>query len=40
MAASKSTRARLLHMRDEIEGVATIVLGLSLAANQLRRANH
>ena len=31
MAASKSPRARLLHIRDEIEGVATIVRGLSFA---------
>ena len=29
MAASKSPRARLLHIRDEIEGVATIIRGLS-----------
>jgi hypothetical protein len=29
MAASKSPRARLLHIRDEIGGVATIVRGLS-----------
>jgi predicted XRE-type DNA-binding protein len=29
MAASKSPRARLLHIRDEIEGVALIVRGLS-----------
>jgi hypothetical protein len=28
MAASKSPRARLLHIRDEIEGVAMIVRGL------------
>jgi uncharacterized protein with HEPN domain len=34
MAASKSPRARLLHMRDEIEGVATIVLGLSFVQYQ------
>jgi uncharacterized protein with HEPN domain len=31
MAASKSPRARLLHIRDEIEGVATIIRGLSFA---------
>jgi uncharacterized protein with HEPN domain len=31
MAASKSPRARLLHIRDEIEGVAVIVRGLSFA---------
>ena len=31
MAASKSPRARLLHIRDEIEGVAAIVGGLSFA---------
>ena len=30
MAASKSPRARLLHIRDEIEGVAMIVRGLRL----------
>ena len=29
MAASKSPRARLLHIRDEIEGVAVAVRGLS-----------
>src|SRR3954447_22008572 len=29
MAASKNPRARLLHIRDEIEGVATVVRGLS-----------
>ena len=29
MAASKSPRARLLHIRDEIEGVATTIEGLS-----------
>jgi uncharacterized protein with HEPN domain len=29
MAASKSPRARLLHIRDEIAGVATIIRGLS-----------
>jgi uncharacterized protein with HEPN domain len=29
MAASKSPRARLLHIRDEIEGVAAAVEGLS-----------
>jgi uncharacterized protein with HEPN domain len=34
MAASKSPRARLLHIRDEIEGVATIVRGLSFAQYQ------
>lgn len=27
MAASKSPRARLLHMRDEIDGVAMVVRG-------------
>ena len=31
MAASKSPRARLLHIRDEIEGVGAIVRGLSFA---------
>jgi uncharacterized protein with HEPN domain len=31
MAASKDPRARLLHMRDEIEGVAAAVRGLSFA---------
>jgi uncharacterized protein with HEPN domain len=34
MAASKSARARLLHIRDEIEGVAMIVRGLSFAQCQ------
>jgi uncharacterized protein with HEPN domain len=34
MAASKSPRARLLHIRDEIEGVAMIVCGLSFAQYQ------
>ena len=34
MAASKSPRARLLHIRDEIEGVAMIVRGLSFAQYQ------
>ena len=34
MAASKSPRARLLHMRDEIEGVAMIVRGLSFVQYQ------
>ena len=34
MAASKSPRARLLHIRDEIEGVATMVRGLSFAQYQ------
>ena len=34
MAASKSPRARLLHIRDEIEGVATIVRGLSFVQYQ------
>jgi uncharacterized protein with HEPN domain len=29
MAASKSPRARLLHIRDEIEGVAATVKGLT-----------
>jgi uncharacterized protein with HEPN domain len=34
MAASKSPRARLLHIRDEIEGVAQITRGLSFAQYQ------
>jgi uncharacterized protein with HEPN domain len=34
MAASKSPRARLLHIRDEIEGVAMIVRGLSFLQYQ------
>jgi hypothetical protein len=34
MAASKSPRARLLHIRDEIEGVAMIVHGLSFMQYQ------
>jgi uncharacterized protein with HEPN domain len=34
MAASKSPRARLLHIRDEIEGVANIIRGLSFAQYQ------
>jgi uncharacterized protein with HEPN domain len=34
MAASKSPRARLLHIRDEIEGVAKIVRGLSFPQYQ------
>jgi uncharacterized protein with HEPN domain len=34
MAASKSPRARLLHIRDEIKGVATIVHGISFAQYQ------
>jgi hypothetical protein len=34
MAASKSPRARLLHIRDEIDGVAMIVRGLSFAQYQ------
>jgi uncharacterized protein with HEPN domain len=34
MAASKSPRARLLHIRDEIEGVALIVGDLSFAEYQ------
>ena len=34
MAASKSPRARLLHIRDEIEGVAAIVHGLSFTQYQ------
>jgi uncharacterized protein with HEPN domain len=34
MAASKSPRARLLHIRDEIAGVATIVHGLSFVQYQ------
>ena len=29
MAASKTPRARLLHIRDEIEGVAAIIKGLT-----------
>jgi len=35
MAASKSPRARLLHIRDEIEGVAAIVRDLSFAQYQV-----
>jgi uncharacterized protein with HEPN domain len=34
MAASKSPRARLLHIRDEIEGVAVAVNGLSFEQYQ------
>ena len=34
MAASKSPRARLLHIRDEIDGVAMIVHGISFAQYQ------
>jgi uncharacterized protein with HEPN domain len=34
MAATKSPRARLLHIRDEIEGVATIVRDLSFLQYQ------
>jgi hypothetical protein len=34
MAASKNPRARLLHIRDEIEGVARIVGGLSFVQYQ------
>ena len=34
MAASKSPRARLLHIRDEIEGVAAIVRDLSFVQYQ------
>jgi uncharacterized protein with HEPN domain len=34
MAASRSPRARLLHIRDEIEGVAMIVRGLSFLQYQ------
>jgi len=34
MAASKNPRARLLHIRDEIEGVAMIVGGLSFVQYQ------
>jgi uncharacterized protein with HEPN domain len=34
MAASKSPRARLLHIRDEIEGVAAVVKGLSFEQYQ------
>jgi len=45
MAASKSPRARLLHIRDEIDGVSLIVRGVSFvqylhpgcAATKLRR---
>jgi uncharacterized protein with HEPN domain len=34
MAANKSPRARLLHIRDEIDGVAMIVRDLSFAQYQ------
>jgi len=34
MAASKTLRAHLLHIRDEIEGVAEIVRGLSFVQYQ------
>jgi uncharacterized protein with HEPN domain len=34
MAAGKSARARLLHIRDEIEGVAMIVRSLSFVQYQ------
>jgi hypothetical protein len=34
MVTSKSPRARLLHIRDEIEGVAIIVRGLSFVQYQ------
>jgi uncharacterized protein with HEPN domain len=34
MAASKTPGARLLHIRDEIDGVAMIVRGLSFAQYQ------
>jgi uncharacterized protein with HEPN domain len=34
MAASTSPRARLLHIRDEIEGVAVTVQGLSFEKYQ------
>jgi uncharacterized protein with HEPN domain len=34
MAASRSPRARLLHIRDEIDGVADIVKGLSFEQYQ------
>lgn len=34
MAASKTPRIRLLHIRDEIDGVATIVSDLSFAQYQ------
>ena len=34
MAASKSPRARLLHIRDEIEGVAVAVRGISFEQYQ------
>jgi uncharacterized protein with HEPN domain len=34
MAASRSPRARLLHIRDEIEGVATTIQGLSFEQYQ------
>jgi uncharacterized protein with HEPN domain len=31
MAASKNPRARLMHIRDEIDGVAAVIRGLSFA---------
>jgi uncharacterized protein with HEPN domain len=34
MATSKSPRARLLHIRDEIDGVAMVVRGISLEQYQ------
>lgn len=34
MAASKSPRARLLHIRDEIEGVAATLKGISFEQHQ------
>jgi len=34
MAASKSPRARLLHIRDEIDGVAAAIRGLSFSEYQ------
>jgi uncharacterized protein with HEPN domain len=34
MAASKNPRARLLHIRDEIDGVAAIIKGLSFEQYQ------
>ena len=34
MAPTKSPRARLLHIRDEIEGVAAVIKGVSFAQYQ------
>jgi len=34
MAASKNPRARLLHIRDEIDGVAAVIKGLSFEQYQ------